>query len=121
MRFYEKLCSESCENVKSIASDAKGGNLRHHFRIAFARIEFMDYGMHVMLSNTYQLLIYLQFYAFHAHLHHFIGAPVAQWDNRCPTDLAVLDSSAARGEILSTVNGVSMHTAFYYHPSIILI
>ena len=117
MRFDENLCSESCENVKSIAVDAKGGNLRHHF----ARIEFMDYGMHVMLSNTYQLFIYLQFYAFHAHLHRFIGAPVALWDNRWPTDLAVPDSSAARGEILSTINGVPMHTAFHYHPSIILI
>ena len=41
-------------------------------------------------------------------------------ENRCPTDLAVLSCSPAWGEIFSTVNGVSLHTVFHYHPSIVL-
>ena len=49
------------------------------------------------------------------------GAPVAQWVKRWPTDLAVPSSIPARGEIFSTVNGVPLHTAFHYHPSIVLI
>ena len=51
----------------------------------------------------------------------FPGAPVAQWVKRWPTDLAVPSSIPARGEIFSTVNGVPLHTAFHYHPSIVLI
>ena len=49
------------------------------------------------------------------------GAPVAQWVKRWPTDLAVPSSIPARGEIFSTVDGVPLHTAFHYHPSIVLI
>ena len=50
------------------------------------------------------------------------GAPVAQWVMWAPTDLSVSDSSPARGEISSsTVNGVSLHTTFDCHPSIVLI
>ena len=48
------------------------------------------------------------------------GATVAQWVNRWNTDLTVLASSLARDEIFSTVNGVPLHTAFHYHPPIIL-
>ena len=50
-----------------------------------------------------------------------LGAPVAQWVKRWPTDLAVPGSILARGEIFPTVNGVSLHTAFHYHPPIVLI
>ena len=50
-----------------------------------------------------------------------LGAPVAQWVKRWPTDLAVPSSIPARGKIFSTVNGVPLHTAFHYHPSIVLI
>ena len=49
------------------------------------------------------------------------GAPVAQWVKRWPTDLAVPSSIPARGEIFSTVNGVTLHTALHYHPAIVLI
>ena len=49
------------------------------------------------------------------------GAPVAQWVKRWPTELAVVSSSPAGGEILSTVNGVLLHTAFHYQPLIVLI
>ena len=49
------------------------------------------------------------------------GAPVAQWVKRWPTDLAGPSSIPARGEIFSTVNGVQLHTAFHYQPSIVLI
>ena len=50
-----------------------------------------------------------------------LGASVAQWVKRWPTDLAVPSSIPARGEIFSTLNGVPLHTAFHYHPSIVLI
>ena len=50
-----------------------------------------------------------------------VGALVAQWIKHWPTDLAVPSSIPARGEIFSTVNGVPLHTAFHYHPSIVLI
>ena len=50
-----------------------------------------------------------------------LGAPVAQWVKRWPTDLAVPSSIPARGEIFSTVNGVPLHTAFQYHLPIVLI
>ena len=40
------------------------------------------------------------------------GAPVAHWVKRWLADLAELSSSLARGEIFSTVNGGSVHTAF---------
>ena len=43
-----------------------------------------------------------------------VGAPVAQWAKRWPADLAVPSSSPARGEILSTVNQIPLHTAFHY-------
>ena len=46
---------------------------------------------------------------------------VAQWVKRWPFDLAVPSSSPARGEIFLTVNGVPSHTAFHYHPPIVLI
>ena len=49
-----------------------------------------------------------------------LGAPVAQWVKRWPTDLAVVSSSPARGEIISTVDGVPLHTAFHYQPLIVL-
>ena len=50
-----------------------------------------------------------------------VGAPVAQWVKRWPTDLAVPSSMPARGRIFSTVNGVPLHTAFHYQPLIVLI
>ena len=40
---------------------------------------------------------------------------------RWPADLAVPSSSPARGETISTANGVPLHTAFHYQPLIILI
>ena len=46
-----------------------------------------------------------------------VGAPVAQRVKRWPTDLAVVSSSSARGEIFSTVDGVPLHTAFHYQGS----
>ena len=49
------------------------------------------------------------------------GVPVAQWVKCWPIDLVVPSSIPARGEIFSTVNGVPLHTAFHYHPSIVLI
>ena len=49
------------------------------------------------------------------------GAPVAQWVKRLPTDLAVPGSSTARGEIFSTINCDPFHTAFHYHPPVVLI
>lgn len=45
-------------------------------------------------------------------------------DGRSPewiTDLAIPISSPARDEIFSTVNGVSLYTAFHNHPHIIQI
>ena len=48
-------------------------------------------------------------------------APVAQWVKRWPTDLAVPSSSPAQDEMFSSVNGVPLHKAFHYHPSIVLI
>ena len=50
-----------------------------------------------------------------------LGAPVAQWVKRWSTDLAVPSSISTRGEILSTVNGVPLHTAFHFQPHIVLI
>ena len=47
-----------------------------------------------------------------------LGAPVAQWVKRWPTDLAVPNSIPTRGEIFLTVNGVPLHTAFHYQPLI---
>ena len=38
-----------------------------------------------------------------------------------PTDLAVPGSIPAQKEIFSTVNWVPLHTAFHYHPPIVLI
>ena len=49
------------------------------------------------------------------------GAQAAQWVKRWPTDLAVPSWSLARGEIFSTVNGVTLHTAFQNYPPIVLI
>ena len=51
----------------------------------------------------------------------FKEPPAAQWLKRWPTDLAGPSSIRTRGEIFSTVNGVPLHTAFYYHPNIVLI
>ena len=51
----------------------------------------------------------------------YSGAPVAQWVKRRATDLAVLSSSPPQGENFSTVNGVSLHISFHYHPPIVLI
>ena len=42
-----------------------------------------------------------------------VRALVAQWVKRWPTDPVVPDSSPARGQIFSTVNGVPLHTAFH--------
>ena len=39
-----------------------------------------------------------------------LGAPVGQWVKSLPTDQAVQRSSSARGEIFSTVNGITLHT-----------
>ena len=52
-----------------------------------------------------------------------MGAPVAQWVKRWPTDLrlAIVSSSPARGEIFSAVDGVPLHTAFHYQLLIVLI
>ena len=49
------------------------------------------------------------------------GAPEAQWVKRWPTELAVLGSSHAGGEIFSTVNGIPWHRTFHYYPPIVLI
>ena len=49
------------------------------------------------------------------------SAPVAQWVKRRPTDLVVPSSIPTRGKIFSTINWVPLHTAFYYHPCIVLI
>ena len=49
-----------------------------------------------------------------------LGASIAQWVKRWPTDLAVPSSSPASGEIFSTINEFSLHTAFHYQPLIIL-
>ena len=46
---------------------------------------------------------------------------VAQWLKHWPTDLAVPGTSSTPDKIFSTVNGVPMHTAFHYHPLIVLI
>ena len=43
--------------------------------------------------------------------------PLFAWS----TSLAVPSSSPAQGEIFSTVNRVPLHTAFHYHPPIVLI
>ena len=48
------------------------------------------------------------------------GAPVVQWVKRWPTDLVVPGLRPARGEIFSTLNRVPLHTAFHYHPPIVL-
>ena len=50
-----------------------------------------------------------------------LGAPVAKWVKRWPTDLAVPSSIPTRGEIFSTVNRVPLHRAFHYQPLIVLI
>ena len=51
-----------------------------------------------------------------------LGAPLTQWVKRWPTDLAVVSSSPARGEIFPTVYGVPLlHTAFHYQRLIVLI
>ena len=50
-----------------------------------------------------------------------VGAPVAQWVKRWPTDLAVPSSSPARGEIFSTVKWVPLHAACHYHSLLVLI
>ena len=49
------------------------------------------------------------------------GAPVAQWVKGWPIDLTVRVQSLLEGEIFSTVNRVPLHTAFHYHPPIVLI
>ena len=51
----------------------------------------------------------------------FLRSPVDQWVKRWPTDLAVPGSSPTRGIIFSAVNGVLLHTAFHYHPLIVMI
>ena len=45
----------------------------------------------------------------------------ALWVKRWPTELAVLGSSHAGGEIFSTVNGIPLHRTFHYCPPIVLI
>ena len=47
--------------------------------------------------------------------------PCSALVKRWPTDLAAPGSSPARGKIFSTVNGVPVYTAFYYHSPIVLI
>ena len=46
---------------------------------------------------------------------------MTRWVKRMPTDLAVPSSIPTRGEILSTVNGLPLHTTFHYQPLIVLI
>ena len=41
-----------------------------------------------------------------------LGAPVAKWVKRWPTDLAVPSSNPTRGVIFSTVYGAPLHTPF---------
>ena len=57
--------------------------------------------------------------------HTMLGAPVAQWVKRWPTDTAYWSSGPssipARGKIFSTVNGALLDTAFHYQPLIVLI
>ena len=48
-----------------------------------------------------------------------VGAPVAQWVKRWPTDLAVVSPSPVRGEIL-TVDEVPLHTTFHYQPFLVM-
>ena len=50
-----------------------------------------------------------------------IGAPVAQWVKSCPTDVAVRVRSPLEAKTSQTVNGVPLHKAFHYHPTIVLI
>ena len=50
-----------------------------------------------------------------------MGILVAQWVKWWPTDLEVPGSSPTRGEIFLTINGVPLHTAFHYHPPIVLL
>ena len=50
-----------------------------------------------------------------------LEAPVAQWVKPWPTDLAVPGSRPAEDETFSTENGTLLHTAFLYHPSIVLV
>ena len=50
-----------------------------------------------------------------------LGAPVAQWVKRWPSDLAVPSLIPTREEIFSTVNTVSLQTTFHYQPLIVLI
>ena len=50
-----------------------------------------------------------------------LGVPEAQWVERWPTDLAVVSSSSARGEIFSAVQRIPLHTAFHYQPLISMI
>ena len=54
--------------------------------------------------------------------HHLrLGASVAQWVKRWPSDIAVPSSIPTRGEIFSTVNRVPLKTALHYQPLIVLI
>ena len=50
-----------------------------------------------------------------------LGAPVAQWVKRWPTDLAVTSSSPARGEDLLNRTRDSIAQVFHYHPPIVVI
>ena len=45
------------------------------------------------------------------------GAPVAQWVKRFPTDLAVRVGSSLEAKS-AFLNGVQLHTAFYYQPPV---
>ena len=68
---------------------------------------------------SFSKIIYINFHEFlFASL---LGAPIDQWVMRWLTDLAVKCLSLARGKIFSTVNRVPLHTAFHYHPPIVLI
>ena len=71
-------------------------------------------GFQIAMVNEPSMFKPLKFYC-------IWGAPVAQWVKPWPTDLADPSLILTRGEIFSTVNGVPLHTAFHYHPNIVLI
>ena len=79
----------------------------------------------VLKDGTKSIMYLKKIYLAHCinliHIAMNLVVPVAQWVKHWPTDLAVLSLSPSQGEIFSTVNGVTLHTAFHYHSSIALI
>ena len=58
-------------------------------------------------------ILYYLFMIISRHFQHLVGAPVAQWVKRWPTDLVVASSSPAQGEAFSSVSRVPLHKAFH--------